>query len=81
MSTKNVLTDHLAEIDESYSEHLRVAFTFGVRMVTGGMACIIHAILPFTFQKTGSKCITKLHDEMVTNRGDISKRRSGVHIA
>ena len=81
MGSKNVLRDHLAEIDESYFEHLRIAFTFGARMVTGGLACIIHAILPFTFQKTGSKCITKLHDEMVTNREDISKRQSGVHIA
>ena len=35
---------------------------------TGGIACLLHALLPFLFVKTGSRIITELHDRMVANR-------------
>jgi hypothetical protein len=28
----------------------------------------VHALLPFLFEKTGSRAITALHDRMVVNR-------------
>ena len=41
---------------------------FGVRMVFAGLACLVHAVLPFLFVKTGSLAITELHHKMVTHR-------------
>lgn len=59
---------HPQSVGESYVEHLAHASYFGFRMVFAGCACLIHALLPFLFEKTGSKAITNLHNRMVTNR-------------
>jgi hypothetical protein len=32
------------------------------------MACLIHAFIPFLFEKTGSQMITRLMDDMVHHR-------------
>ena len=53
---------------ESYGEHLLTASGFGLRMVLAGLACMVHALLPFLFVKTGSVQISTLHDRMVANR-------------
>jgi hypothetical protein len=34
----------------------------------GGVACLLHAIFPFAFQKSGSRRIRLLYERMVTNR-------------
>lgn len=39
-----------------------------MRLIVAGIACLLHAIFPFLFVKTGSKQIVQLHDKMVTNR-------------
>jgi Family of unknown function (DUF6356) len=64
-----LFTDHPASIGETYGQHLRHASGFGLRMILGGCACLIHGLLPFLFVKTGSRQIRSLHDRMVTNRG------------
>ena len=61
-------TDHPASVGESYSEHLGHAVYFGLRMVFAGLACLVHAVLPFLFVRTGSRAITELNDRMVANR-------------
>jgi hypothetical protein len=33
-----------------------------------GLACTVHAILPFLFTTTGRSAITDLHEKMVTHR-------------
>ena len=38
------------------------------------------AILPFMFEKTGSDCITGLHDRMVTNRSRLEKQQQKVQL-
>ena len=68
MSLTKLFTEHPASVDESYGEHLAMATGFGVRMVLGGIACLIHGLLPFLFVKTGSRQIGALHDIMVVNR-------------
>lgn len=62
------LTRHLNEANETYFEHFRRAMMFSAKMFIGALACTIHAILPFVFEKTGSTTITELHDRMVVNR-------------
>jgi hypothetical protein len=61
-------TDHPASVGESYAEHMGVASAFGVRMILGGLACLVHGIFPFLFTRTGSRIITQLHDRMVAHR-------------
>ncbi len=68
MSLTKLFTEHPASVDESYGEHLAMATGFGVRMILGGIACLIHGLLPFLFVKTGSRQIGALHDIMVVNR-------------
>ena len=61
-------TDHPASVGESYTEHLATATGFGTRMVLGGLACLVHGVLPFLFTRTGSRTIETLHGRMVLHR-------------
>jgi hypothetical protein len=63
-----VFTDHPATVGETYLEHMRSASWFAVTMFVGGVACLLHAIFPFAFQKSGSRRIRLLYERMVTNR-------------
>ena len=65
---KILFCDHPASVNETYGEHLVVASGFALRLIVGGLACLVHAVLPFLFVKTGSVIIEELHDRMVVNR-------------
>lgn len=65
----NPLTRHLDEVGESYGEHMACASRFGLKMIGGGIACLIHAVFPFLFMNTGSRIIRELHGGM-TKRAD-----------
>ncbi|MEM7779431.1 MAG: DUF6356 family protein [Pseudomonadota bacterium] len=71
MPFKKAFTDHPASVGESYFEHLAHATGFGLRMIAGGCACMLHGIFPFLFVKTGSRQITTLHGRMVTHRSKL----------
>ncbi|MFM5917935.1 MAG: DUF6356 family protein [Novosphingobium sp.] len=68
MSAIELFTDHPASVGESYAEHMVTASGFGLRMILAGLACMVHAFLPFLFVKTGSQQISGLYDRMVANR-------------
>ena len=57
----NPFTRHPREIGESYGAHFGTAFGFGLKMVGGGIACMIHAICPFLFERTGSETVRSLN--------------------
>ena len=61
-------TEHPHQVGESYTEHFGVATSFGTAMILGGLACLVHAVLPFLCTSTGSSTIRRLHDRMVINR-------------
>jgi hypothetical protein len=63
-----LFTEHPRSVGETYVEHLGMASGFGGRMILGGLACLVHGLLPFLFVKTGSRAIAELHDRMVANR-------------
>jgi hypothetical protein len=77
MAMKKLFTEHPATVGETYSQHFVHAGGFGVRMVFAGMACLVHAVLPFLFVKTGSRAITVLHDRMVINRHNLTPPKEG----
>ncbi len=60
--------DHPASVGETYRQHMATAFGFGGRMLLGGLACLVHGVLPFAFTRTGSRTIAALHEQMVANR-------------
>ena len=68
MALNRLFTEHPASVGESYGEHFVVAGSFGLRMILGGFACLIHALLPFLFVRTGSVQISTLHETMVAHR-------------
>ena len=68
-----IFTEHPASIGETYSQHFVHASGFGVSMISGGIACLLHALFPWVFEKTGSDMVRKLYRSMVTNRADIAK--------
>jgi hypothetical protein len=59
---------HPASVGETYTQHMGTAFGFGLRMLGGGLACLVHGVLPFLCTSTGSRTISSLHDRMVVNR-------------
>lgn len=61
-------TEHPASVGETYWEHMRSAAGFGASMLTGGVACLIHGLLPFLFLRTGSTTVSRLHQRMVVTR-------------
>lgn len=64
----NLFTAHLDTVGEAYLEHARHALSFALVMFLGSLACLVHALLPFLFPRTGSDLIARLHDRMVVNR-------------
>ena len=66
------LTDHLRQVGETYPQHLIKASGFAATMLAGGVACLVHALLPFLFVRTGSDCIRRLNEELVQNRNQPS---------
>jgi hypothetical protein len=68
MSFHRLFTEHPESVDETYGEHLVRAWWFGGRMVVAGLACMLHALLPFIFVHTGSEAIDELHDRMQATR-------------
>lgn len=61
-------TQHPASVNETYLEHLGSSWSFGLRMIGGGIACWLHGLFPFLFGTTGSSTIRQLHERMVTHR-------------
>ena len=68
MNVLRAFTDHPASVGETYAEHMGRAACFGLRMIGAGVACLIHALVPFLFVRTGSAAIAELNDRMVVNR-------------
>lgn len=60
----NPFTRHPRQVGESYVEHLGTASVFGLTMMVGGLCVIVHAVLPFLFERTGSRTMDKLHKRM-----------------
>ena len=67
-TVNRAFVEHPASVGESYGEHFVVAGGFGWALLKASLACFVHAVLPFAFEKTGSRAITELHTRMVTKR-------------
>jgi hypothetical protein len=63
---RKLFTEHPASVDESYLQHMRVAASFGVPMILGGLACLVHALIPGLFPQTGSRMVKQLNERLGT---------------
>lgn len=68
MKITRLFAEHPATVGETYTEHMRVATGFGLSMIGAGLACLVHAVLPFAFVTRGSETIARLYERMVTSR-------------
>ena len=57
----NPFTRHPREVGESYPEHFAIASRFGLKMIGGGLACLVHAVCPFLCERTGSETVRGLN--------------------
>ena len=74
----SLFTRHLDSVGETYLQHARHAVGFSLGMFLGSLACLVHAVLPFVFERTGSDCIRRLHDRMVVNRHKLTPKKRSV---
>ncbi len=70
-----LFTDHPRDVGESYGEHFATAAGFGVRMVVGGVACIVHALIPALFVRTASETVKSLYATMKARQPAFAKER------
>ena len=68
MDLHRLFTEHPESVGETYGEHLVHASYFGGRMILAGFACLLHALLPFAFVRTGSQAIEELNARMLARR-------------
>lgn len=61
-------TEHPASVDETYFQHMGMAFGFGTKMLIGSLGCFVHGIFPWLCLTRGSDTIRVLHHRMVTHR-------------
>ena len=66
---------HPRSVGESYGEHAATAGRFGVSMIVGGAACLVHAVLPNVFARTASDTVKKLYGQMKARQPNFSAER------
>ena len=70
---RRLFTEHPASVNEGYFRHFANAASFGLRMIWGGVVCLVHALIPGVFCTKASEMVCDLHDRMVTNRSQLSQ--------
>ena len=67
-SMKSLFLSHPQAVDETYFEHLAFASRFSATLLLAAGAALVHAMLPFMFEKTASRMVARLY-ERTHNRG------------
>lgn len=70
----NPFTSHPENMGETYWQHLWEAGKFAFLMIIGGVACLIHAILPFLFEQTASNFLFKMTENMISRMSSSDER-------
>jgi hypothetical protein len=60
--------DHPRSLGMGWAGHGIGAVAIGLRMIGGGTACIVHALVPALFTETAGRTITGLHDHMIRRK-------------
>ncbi len=65
---KSLFLTHPRSVDESYGEHMAFAGRFSGKLFLAAGAALVHAVLPFLFEKTASRMIAEMYAR-THNRG------------
>ncbi len=65
---KSLFLTHPRSVDESYVEHMAFAGWFSAKLFLAAGAALVHALLPFLFEKTASRMIAEMY-QRTKNRG------------
>jgi hypothetical protein len=65
---------HPRTVGESYREHAATAAGFGAAMVVGGLACLVHAVVPALFVRTASDTVKRLYARMLMRQPAFAER-------
>lgn len=63
---------HLADVDETYFEHMRFALLVGTLATGAGLACILHAVIPALCERSCSRAIASLQ-KLFANRSRMAE--------
>ena len=63
-SSPNPFTSHPHAVGESYIQHFGVALKYSARFFAAGFCALVHAFLPFMFEKTASTMMRNMVAEM-----------------
>ena len=67
-SLKSLFLTHPRSVDESYLQHMAFAGRFSGKLFLAAMAALVHAVLPFLFERTASRMIAEMYAR-THNRG------------
>jgi len=82
MPSIEAFTRHPAAVGETYGEHLAFATGVGGRLIAAGVACLLHGVFPFLFERTGSRAIIDLHERVTSGaRASLEPTALGVRAA
>ena len=59
-----LFTHHPESVGESYGQHFGVALGYGLRLIAAGACALVHAVLPFCFEKTASTMVRRMVADM-----------------
>jgi hypothetical protein len=61
---QRLFLDHPRSVDESYAQHMGVSGRIGLLLIAGGLAALVHAVVPGWHKRTGSRMIRRLNAEI-----------------
>ena len=66
-----IFLDHPAEVDETYTEHMRFALGFAGLLLLAGGAALLHALIPALCRTTAGRIVKQLNARIV-NRSPVA---------
>jgi uncharacterized protein DUF6356 len=72
--------NHLAQVDESYFEHLSTALGFSIALAKASLACGLHALIPALCTSTASRSVAELQAKLVRRAAHTRSHRDRVGI-
>lgn len=67
-AARALFLDHPHKVGETYTEHMGFAARFAGTLILAACAALVHAVLPFAFEKTASRTVARLY-ERTRSRG------------
>ena len=65
---RTLFLTHPHSVDEGYFEHMAFAGRFSGKLFLAGFCALVHAVLPFMFEKSASRMIAEMYAR-THNRG------------